>query len=199
LGCSPTPTVVAPTVRILLKVYDSSGLVQRSLDMGLATSVLNAFNLSADPYNPDNGPLTLSQGAWSFAFDGHDAQGDVLRNGVYVLEIESRQGGGSTVVRKTVQVVGSGAPMVVLIGAPNPVRPGSGQAVLSWQPNLPVDVNIYSLDGELVRGLGRLNSGPLDWDLRDQAGSPVADGIYWIAARRPGERLPSLFKLMVAR
>lgn len=116
-----------------------------------------------------------------------------------MIEVESVQGGSSTKVRRSLQVVGSGAPMVQLMVGPNPLLKGSSQVVIQWVPAVPVDLKVYSLSGELVRELGRVSAGPLIWDLRSQSGSPVADGVYWISARRPGERLPRLFKLMVAR
>jgi len=184
---------------VLLRIYDSSGLLQRQVDAGMAPAVVADFGLSQDPYDPSQGALTLSDGFWIFAFDGRDAQGDVLRNGVYVFELESEQGGGRSVVRKTVQIVGSGAPMVELQVGPNPLRPGQGDLVIQWTPSVPVDLRIYNLNGELVRELGRRNRGPILWNLRSDAGSPIADGVYWVSARRPGERLPRLFKLMVAR
>jgi hypothetical protein len=61
-----------------------------------------------------------------------------------------------------------------------------------------VDLKIYSLDGELVRDLGRISS-PAIWDLQTQSGLPVGNGIYWVSARRPGERSARLFKQLLAR
>jgi hypothetical protein len=186
-------------VQVTLRVFDSSGLVQRTIAAGMASGALSTFNLSGDPYDPSGGPLILSSGGWTFSFDGRDGQGDVLRNGAYVFELESQDGGSVSTVRRNVQVVGSGVPMVQLMAGPNPLRPGTLQVLIQWQPSVPVDLKIYTLNGELVRDLGRVAAGPIAWDLRSSTGALAANGIYWIAARRPGERQPRLFKLLLAR
>ena len=186
-------------VQVTLRLYDSSGLLQRTTGAGMAAAPLAGFSTSQEPYDPSQGPLGLSEGTWSFAFDGRDDQGEVLRNGAYVIELVSDLGGTLTTVRKTIQVVGAGAPMVELMAGPNPLRSGQGDLVIRWTPAVPVDLKIYNLNGELVRDLGRCSKGPELWDLRSDAGGLMADGVYWVAARRPGERLPRLFKLMVAR
>jgi hypothetical protein len=191
---------VPGTVQVTLRIFDSSGLELRNIAAGMATAPLtSAFKVSVDPYDPSVGGLVLSEGAWSYSFDGRDSHGEVLPNGAYVFELESNQGGTVTKVRRTLQVVGSGVPMVEVLAGPNPLRPGALQVIIQWKPSVPVDLKIYNLNGELVRELGRVVGGPVDWDLRTQTGVPVGNGVYWISARRPGERLPRLFKLMLAR
>jgi hypothetical protein len=165
----------------------------------MAYGDLTSFDVSGETYDPSTGMLVLSAAGWSYSFDGRDSQGEVLRNGAYVLELESHSGGQVVKARHTVQVVGAGAPMVSLAVGPNPLRPGAQNMVIQWQPAVPVDLKIYNLDGELVRDLGRLAAGPAVWDLRSQAGVPAGNGIYWVTARRPGERHPSLFKQVLAR
>jgi hypothetical protein len=196
---SPTPCPACVAVELTLCVYDSSGLEQRRIAAGAVDASVSSFKVSAQPYDPSTGMLVLSAGKWSYSFDGRDSQGEVLRNGAYVFELESRQGGGSVKTRQTVEVVGNGAPRVQLLAGPNPVRPGDTRMLIQWQPSVPVDLKIYSLDGELVRDLGRMTAAPAAWDLRGPTGAPAGDGIYWIAARRPGERLPRLFKAVLAR
>jgi hypothetical protein len=56
--------------------------------------------------------------------------------------------------------------------------------------NLPkkATVNIYSLDGTLVRRLEKDNNDPaLSWDLYNQAGLPIASGMYLIHVHAYGK------------
>jgi hypothetical protein len=62
-----------------------------------------------------------------------------------------------------------------------------------------VELKLYSLDGSLVMDFGVPSLSPLQWDLRNGNGKPVADGIYWVVARVPGERTPQVFKLVLVR
>lgn len=155
---------------------------------------------SPQPYNPGAGPLELSGGAWSFDYDGMDASGAVLRNGVYLFVLESAQGSSSASVKFQVTVLGDGAQGISqLLAAPNPVHAGSVSVDIQWQPaTQAVELKIYDLNGGLVRDLGTGPS-PASWDLRSGGGTKAADGIYIISARIPGERSPACFKLMLAR
>jgi hypothetical protein len=199
-ACSPTttatPVPAAPAYEVTLRIYDSSGVLLRTVAAGRAAAPLAGLTLSSDPYDPAGGALSLSDGTWTWAFDGLDGQGQLLRNGAYVVDAET-QGAGH--VRADLRVLGQGQPLVLLQVGPNPVRPGSGPLRLLWQPPVPVELKIYSMNGELVKDLG-LCAGPgAEWSLQSSQGTPAANGLYWVAARRPGERLPRLFKLMVAR
>jgi flagellar hook assembly protein FlgD len=73
---------------------------------------------------------------------------------------------------------------------PNPVN---GVSVISFrlQNDAQVDVNIYDVSGALVRKLlprQALEAGPhtLRWDLRDEAGSDVAAGVYFVRGHADG-------------
>lgn len=183
-------------VGIRLRIYDSSGLLVFSADAGRAPAALGGFNLSADPWDPGAGALTLSEGSWSFSYDGKDGSGAVLRNGAYLLVLES-EGGGS--VQKQLRILGAGAGRVSLLVGPNPVRGGQDSVRIAWSPIARVELKIYSLDGGLVRDFGPLSAPPQTWDLRSPEGRSIANGIYVVSARIPGERTPQTFKIMVAR
>lgn len=201
---SPTPTYsespVAGPVLVTVKVYDSSGLLVQSLSGGTAAAALTSISVSSNPYNPGTGPLLLSQGGWTFSFPGVDSTGSVLRNGIYLFVVVSQEGGkqvGS--VEFQVTVLGSGGEGVDLLAAPNPVHSSSGYVSIQWQPaGQVVELKIYDLPRGLVRNWGVCSS-PVTWDLRTGSGEKVGDGIYVISARVPGQRKPTLFKLMVAR
>jgi hypothetical protein len=178
-----------------LSVYDSSGLQVFNSAAGSAVSALTDVNLSQDPWDPSQGPLLLSQGSWSFSYSGHDSSGAVLRNGIYLLVLVNQDG---SRVQKALQIVGAGAGRVSVSLQPNPVRPGTTQVRLLWSPVRMVELKVYSLDGGLVRDFG-LAGPPQDWDLHSGNGNSVANGIYWVIARVPGERSPQVAKLMIAR
>jgi hypothetical protein len=187
-------------VSVTLYVYDSAGLLVRTLQAGSAPAALSLVQTSADPYNPATGPLILSQGAWSFSYDGDDGSGAVLRNGVYLFVVQSQQGGGVVgTVKFQVTVIGNGGAGVVLVAVPNPVRSSAEEVSVQWQPsNQVVELKVYDLARGLVRSLGDTSS-PAQWNLRTGDGEKVADGVYFISARIPGQRRPTLFKLVVTR
>jgi hypothetical protein len=196
-ACSPTPTPAPLSFAVTLRLYDSSGLLQRTLALPSSASALAAVRPSSDPYDPSGGPLTLSEGSWSAAFDGLDAHGLALPNGAYVLEIESAGGGATTKQLLNLQVLGKDSDPVRLLAAPNPVLPGTRRVQLRWDPPVPVELKAYNLNGELVVDFGVCAGPAVDWNL--DGGGGTASGVYWVSARKPADRLPRLFKLMVAR
>lgn len=178
-----------------MRLYDSSGLQVVQRPAGNAVALPTALNLSPNPWDPATGALLISQGTWSYAFDGKDGSGALLRNGVYLLTVSDPSG---ATVQATLTVLGGGQKQVALVAGPNPVRPGQALVLIKWSPITLLELKIYGLDGGLVRSVG-VAAPPYTWDLRTQAGGLVANGIYVVAARLPGERHPQTFKLMVAR
>jgi hypothetical protein len=192
--------VPATWTTLTLYIYDSTGVLVRSVAAGSASASVRSASWSPQPYNPSDGPLTLSAGGWTFRYDGLDASGAVLRNGVYLFVLQSSQGGAVSKDSFQVTVLGNGGGQVSIFAAPNPVRPGTAvKAVIYWHPPAQgVDLRIYDLSGGLVRDFG-LSTSPLAWDLKGGAGREVAAGLYFVCARVPGQRDPQCFKLMVAR
>lgn len=85
-----------------------------------------------------------------------------------------------------------------LVLAPNPA---SGRVRISpvGRPALaPAQVTVYSLRGERVRTLACDAAGAAAWDLRDDAGLPVATGVYFVAAGS-AERGAGRKRLVVVR
>ena len=203
---TPTPSfTVSPTaaptpaVQVTLLVFDSSGLLLRSVSAGNASAVLQSFAWSPQPYDPGKGPLLLSDGAWSFSYDGKDGSGAVLRNGVYLLVLESRQGSTVTKTQAEVTVIGNAGDAVALMAGPNPLRGGADSVTIAWQPAAqPMELKVYSLNGGLVASLG-VKTSPATWNLRSAGGTSAADGVYLITVRAPGQRNPQCFKLAVLR
>jgi hypothetical protein len=179
-----------------LRIYDSAGIEVFSAAVGSASAALSGLSASQDPWDPATGALVLSDGAWSYSYTGLDHGGTLLRNGVYLFVVEM-QGGGS--VQKQLRVLGAGAGRISLNAGPNPLRPGQSGVSISWSPAQRVELKVYALDGSLVRDFGAEPFPPVAWDLRSSSGGLVANGIYVITARVPGERSPQTFKLILAR
>jgi hypothetical protein len=92
-------------------------------------------------------------------------------------------------------LVSSGGGLVL---APNPA---SGRVRISpvGRPALaPAQVMVYSLRGERVRTLECDAAGRTSWDLRDQAGAPVAAGVYFVGTGTAGLQGPRQ-RLVVVR
>jgi hypothetical protein len=181
-------------VSVSFCVYDSGGLLLRQLSAGSVAAALTAATLSQDPYDPGSGPLLISHGPWSFSYNGRDASGAELRNGLYLLVLSFS--GSSSTLKIQLQVLGKGGGGVVLSAAPNPCQ--GPVVILRWLPAVPVQVTVHGQDGALVRDLG-LRSPPLAWNLAASDGRPVSAGVYLVGARIPGQRSPSYFKLAVLR
>ena len=79
-----------------------------------------------------------------------------------------------------------------LTAAPNPIAPGRGDVVLFYRAPSAGDINVvvYDAAGRAVRriwsGHGEAQ-GILSWDARDDAGSPVAAGVYFARIEAQGK------------
>jgi hypothetical protein len=184
-------------VLLTLKIYDSSGILLRTINLGSAPASLAVVEWSPKPFNPEQGPMLLKDGAWSAVYDGKGAAGSNLQNGVYLFVIEQSSGAAS--VKFQVTVVGSGGSGVALTAAPNPAGSMAGQVEIRWSPaGQVVEMKVYGVAGDLVRDLGE-TAPPAVWNLDDGSGRPVPAGMYFISARIPHQRDPSFFKLAVRR
>ena len=200
---TPSPIVTPATWLTSIDIFDPKGvLVRRIAGPNSSVPVLN-LTLLPTPFDPDLGLLEISQGSWKAWFDGLDDQGIALPNGVYTLVVSSNDGSGAQQVSIQLSVLsddrdGEGLETARL--GPNPVLPGKGQSLhLQWQAGLEIDLRIYNAAGDLIRQLGRLNSGQAQWDLKSASGKEVAAGIYVLSLRIPGERRARLMKLAVIR
>lgn len=178
-----------------LRIYDSSGALVRSLDGGASAAAVVSFSASPQPWDPSSGPLSLSDGSWSAAFDGKDSGGNYLPNGNYVVEAESSGSAVSLKTRLTITLIRSSTGLVSAIAWPNPASKSSAFIMISWAPAaLEVEGKIYNQAGELVLDLGLLKGGIVRWELKN-----ASDGVYMVALRVPGERHPRLIKVALAR
>ncbi len=72
---------------------------------------------------------------------------------------------------------------------PNPLRPAQGHTSMSFS-NLPVDsrVRIYSLVGQQVRDLRADAAGLARWDGRNDAGTDLGSGVYFVLLQGDGQK-----------
>ena len=198
---TPTPTKTASPSPVgslawTLKVYDSSGWLLRELSAGVSRRPVRSFGAWPQPYDPSLGPLHLGDGDWSFGYDGRDAKGAELASGVYQLALVDAAG--AVQALKTVEVLGAQGAALAMKAGPNPLRAGDAQVRVTWDPALAADLRVYDQAGQLVRDLGTA-APPRAWDLRGAGGAAVADGVYVVTARLPGQRASQACKLAVAR
>jgi hypothetical protein len=103
---------------------------------------------------------------------------------------------GSTQVK--VKTTGPGA--VSAFASPNPFNPATSVAYTLKKGGV-VSVRIYSLDGRLVKTLmdGAAEAGTHEvlWDGRDNGGSPVRSGMYFVKTTSGGES--AIFKLALVK
>ena len=178
-----------------LRVYDSSGALVRSQAMGAAASALAGLDLAPNPWDPTAAPLALSAPGWSGAFDGKDDAGMPLSSGAYLVELESSNGGASQKISRPLTVLASSGPLVSASAWPNPAAKGSTYIDVVWAPaGQDVLGQVYNQAGELILDMGRLSGGHTRWELR-----ALADGVYFVTLRVPGERRPRVIKVALAR
>ena len=81
---------------------------------------------------------------------------------------------------------------------PNPFRPSLGHQGVNIV-NLPADatVDLFSLTGEKVQALTATGAGAAFWDGRNQAGRPVASGVYFAVVKSGGDK--TILKVAVQR
>ena len=87
------------------------------------------------------------------------------------------------------QVMGRGgaADLGKMTAYPNPFRPSDGGTVVLREVPSDAHVNVFALDGRLIRTLSGQETGLAEWDGRDEAGGIVKSGVYVIALKRNGE------------
>ena len=84
--------------------------------------------------------------------------------------------------------------------APNPA--GRGVTIAFGGPTPPEELTVFDLLGRRIRRL-TTNGGTARWDLADDAGRPVANGVYWAlpsnASLAPGTTPPRPARIVVQR
>jgi hypothetical protein len=194
---SPTPSPVL-RYHVVLRFYDTSGALVRTLDAGHSDAAVTALTLSSNPFDPLKGPLVISQGGWSVSFDGRADSGEYLLTGPYLVKAFSDDGGGAAVAQASFNLLlGQADTLTALYAVPNPAT--GNKVDLFWFPSVAVDLEIFNQAGELIWRTRVKGPGPAQWNLRTVSGQPATGGVYVIMARQPGKKMPRLFKLAVVK
>jgi len=173
---------------ILLKVTDHAGLEQ------LRQDVTESFTYDVGSHT--KGTLEfrvpdLATGAYQFSITATDNYNNRSQNSVTV-----DVGTGST----TLQFEGTH------LAYPNPFDPAGEPTKLLFSLNrsAQVTVRVYTVSGRLVRQAdfsAQAGANAFSWDGRDEAGDPVANGVYLVkvAAQREGDDARILERVVVLR
>jgi len=183
-----TVTVNRKVARLDITIYNGAGEAVRhltSLEAADLGPVVNAVGLSADVIQPNgtaagvSPALTISlPNGTTAVWDGRSDTGAVVADGQYYVEVKTEgQGGESTVVVKTVAVMGEAGAKPVE-ARPNTVTAGSPVAHFYGAAGTTVKVVVYAASGEKVgQAWGAPGTGKADWDSTGKA-----SGVYLAAA-----------------
>ena len=120
----------------------------------------------------------------ALTWDGKNAAGQIVSNGIYEIQIVVKNDTVGTVsASKTVSVLNSGKISLGKISiVPDPFNAALSDSItINWEGAMAGRVNIKILDvtGGLVRAFsGDLSTGSVIWDTRTGAGARVTNGLY---------------------
>jgi hypothetical protein len=146
------------------------------------------------PYTPQLSPFTLDptgaggvltislNGQIIAVWDGRDAKGHWVPNGVYHFVIEDHPAEGKDLfLERDAFVATDQGEKVALSAKPNVAQPGDSihfTASFAGNPaEAPSKISLYAVSGELIQTLA-VSNGMASWDLTSSTGHPVASGIY---------------------
>ncbi|HET9233641.1 MAG TPA: C25 family cysteine peptidase, partial [Candidatus Eisenbacteria bacterium] len=149
-----------------------------------------------------------------FAYDvGQHTRGTVrfaipegLENGTYTFRVSAADNfGNPTAATTTVQISsgGNGVSFTSVYAYPNPLTTDT-DVVFTLDRDVQVTLRIYSVSGRLVQHTtlsGAPGQNGYHWNGRDQAGDPVANGVYLLQLSAPGsdESVKHMERLVVLR
>jgi hypothetical protein len=181
------------TDALLTVVRENYGVLEGYLAADVTRLVIGG----ATHVSVSNGPMTCELSGPTLHIDRYDADFRVRNRGITRLLYRDQELGfivdGEDVVRGGTTAVGrtpaSGAALAVS-AQPNPFNPTTSIRV-AGKAALPVRVAIYDIAGRQVRllwnGPLRAASRVMSWDGRNDAGTPVASGVYILKASTPSE------------
>lgn len=201
----PPPPPTEGPVRLVVTVYDASGRAVRTVVDRMIGAAPVLARVEPDPGTPGVIVFVLSDGT-RIVWDGRDAAGAPVPNGVYTVRVTDRLPDG----RESVTTAGFAytRPFMDVIESaalvPNPATESVWLSYRLASTAAIVDVRIYNVAGELVfkttvNGAAR----QYRWDLRNADGRRVTDGMYIVVldaldpATRSRDR--QMLKLAVTR
>ena len=206
-----TAVILRSETRVVVRVYNEAGeliWIQNQEDLVVDTNQVVITGTTVDPSLGTGVPggaveIELGEGIQIVVWGGRNMAGEPVANGEYIVEIQIIDGQEETIFTETVTVLhGDLNVLDRVVLAPNPVV-GSSQTEIRL-PDLMVEVKvkIYTMAGELVVTLYGENTDGIIWDLTDNAGSPMAGGVYLLMVESKDEdQMPgkSLKRLVIVK
>jgi hypothetical protein len=130
-----------------LLVFDSGGNLVRDLGQQYAYVAVGTFSASPSPFSPEEGGLTVTAGAQSWAWAGDKAGGHPSPNGQYLLVLKQS---GQADLSLHLWILHKDADFGGAFFAPNPATDSQVSLALSTRPGMECELFLYSLAGELA-------------------------------------------------
>jgi hypothetical protein len=171
-----------------VRIYDQRGEFVREICVSLAPGVSPALLLDTSGFTPSfpepGGSLEIKlDGRTIGVWDAKDQKGNVVPNGHYTLVLhQTFEDGSQADFEKTVYITPNTRTSPAQLSArPNIARPGDVVRLAASLRGAPAGqdakAKIYAVSGELVRTLSFVDGETL-WDLRNDSGEAVANGVY---------------------
>ncbi len=206
---TPPPPPGGGPVRLIVAIYDETGRLIRTLeDVHVAAAVTvvrvgdGSGHLAAEAGQPVL--VTLSDGS-TVSWDGRDAGGGLAPNGIYSARATSELPDGRSEVTSAsftmTHVYGHLITAAAMV--PNPADDVAWIAFTLASSSATLDIKVYNVSGELVhRGTAPGTARSYRWPLRNQLGTPVAEGMYAVVIEAfdpaTGDRQREVMKLAVS-
>jgi flagellar hook assembly protein FlgD len=189
-----TITTINASQYVQVNIFNSAGEIVQTISKPYDGSGPVSLNISNTNGN-SNYVLAVGNGAPSITiyytsteflpWDGKNAQGDYLQNGVYEVQLLVKTSTGSNIIAsKPITILNEGTPDVLgtMKSLPNPYTGDTTTPLkFTWQPSAggTIKIKIYNIAGELVRTLtGDLGAAAINWDLKGVGGQIVSSGTY---------------------
>ena len=194
-----------------INIYNSAGELVRRIEQNISPNTL--INMQVDDV------LVVGQGTVNLQYtdlgdfmpwDGKTAQGELVTNGVYEIQVEVKTAAGYRVTAsKTVTILNASTEVVLgdVKAYPNPMVT-TGTAVLpviAWTGAGPgkVKIRIYNIAGEMVKEIKEdLAALSVTWDMSTGDGNSASSGMYVIViegTKDTGDREVNSIKYVIIK
>ncbi len=211
-GPPPTPPPTPQNIRLLVRIYDASGRLVKTLTDTMVDSLVTVTRVGDGTRHErlratsrETLTVLLSDGT-KLEWDGRDENGRLVPNGIYTVRTNSLQPDGRQQISSETFSLTHPYEKVIesAVLVPNPA---DDVVWISFKLALTfgaVDVKIYAVSGKLIyKGQTPGTSRSFRWDLTNSHGSRVAQGLYVVVleARDPwtGKQDRATLKLAVLR
>jgi|GEM_PF-5680650 len=170
-------------------IFNTAGEIVRVINEGISGEFEGLNIEETAPSGKDAPPILLEYNTTGgiIQWDGRNDRGEFVTSGKYQIRIDYVKDSATVITAvKDITIMNTGAdkPISGCKAYPNPVYAGNsgGVSTIAWTPHAPggrVDVNIFTISGELVRSLNAdIMQGECRWDLKTVSGKNAANGTY---------------------